>query len=146
LVDNEVNWWYCAYPDSFVKFLDNHTLEQLHHMWKAWYEKVKNVYNVKFTSNTMAKILYDFGRERLSFQHTDAFEKLVQIPWSEEVERYKGEYFRRMAECYRFNPISSLKRYFYTIWANIWRSIEYGYLLYRKILKSVLKIDIEKHI
>lgn len=144
LVDNEVNWWYCSYPDSVISFLENHDLAQLHHLWKSWYQKVQNVYNVKFTSNTMAKILYDFWRNHLSFNYDEKFENLLQIPWPKEVDNYREEYLKRLKTCYDCNPITLNKKFIYNFFANIWRSVEYSYLLYRKILKNIFKIDIEK--
>jgi hypothetical protein len=144
LVDNEVNWWYCKYPDSFIRFLKNHTLDQLHTMWSAWYEKVKNVYNVRFTSNTMSKILYDFWRKHLSFEYDYTFEDLIQIPWLAEVQNYRDEYSKRIEKCYQMNNIGFVNKNLYVIWNTIWRWMEYVYLIIRKLLKSYLKKDIEK--
>lgn len=144
LVDNEVNWWYCAYPDSVINFLENHSFAQLHNMGKSGYQKVQDVYNVKFTSNTMAKILYDFWKKHLSFVYDEKFENLVQIPWLKEVDDYREEYLRRLKTCYNYNPITSSKKRLYMFFAHIWRFVEYMYLTYRKFAKNVLKKDIEK--
>lgn len=144
LVDNEMNWWYCVYPDSVIGFLENHSLDQLHAMWKVGYQKVQNVYNVKFTSNTMAKILYDFWKKHLSFVDDEKFENLVQIPWLKEVDDYREEYLKRIEICYDYNPIFLSKKILYVFSAYIWRSLEYIYLIYRKFAKNVLKKNIEK--
>lgn len=144
LVDHKKNGAYCIYPESIICFLDTLTPRGLKAMWKSGYEKVKNIYNVRFTSDTMAKILYLDGRKRLWYEQDDNFEKLQQIPSDKEIQEYENEYIKRIDIWEEFNRISWLKKIGYSLFGNIWRGIEYVYLIIRVLLKKFVKVDIEK--
>ena len=145
LVDHEINWWYCKYPSKVIDFLEQHTLDDIQVLWYHWYEKVHQLYDVKDTAITLAKILYKIGKEKWFYTIDPCFEQLQQNPTTEELEQYQEVYFEKIALCQQTNTLHRMNYYCYMLLNNLWRWVEYLYLLVRKLAKKYGKKDIESY-
>lgn len=140
LVDDWINWYYLRYPNSFISKLESLNINDLNKLWENWYKKVMDIYNIKYTSDTLAKILYQYWIDNLWFSNDVKFISLTQIPWIIEIEEYKDEYFKRLDICKKNNKVNLIFIFFWFIW----RLFEYIYLIIRKILIKSFWIDFEK--
>nr|MDD3719886.1 glycosyltransferase [Candidatus Gracilibacteria bacterium] len=144
LVDDSINGYYLNYPNFIISKLNELNLEKLNILGENGFNKVRDIYNVKFTSDTLAKILYDYGKKNLGFENDEKFEKLNQIPCNNEVNEYKEEYLKRLETSYTNNNIGFLSKILFLNFKYIWTFFEYVYLIYRKILMKYFNINIEK--
>lgn len=143
LVDDWINWFYLNYPKFIISKLDELNIENLKVLWENWFNKVHNVYNVLYTSDTLAKILYDYWKEKLWFEYDEKFERLKQIPCNNEINEYKIEYLKKLQISYLNNQIWFTGKIFYLFFRHIWTFFEYIYLVIRKILIRYFNINIE---
>jgi len=144
LVDHQITWAYCARPDAVVTFLQAQTKETLQLLGKAGREKTIREYNVVDTAATLAKVLYAYGKENGVYNEDQLFEGIVQKPTPQEVVDYMAEYHRRLEICKHTSKLSFWGYNMYKLLNNIWRWLEWWYLLYRKMSKKYLHRDIEK--
>lgn len=145
LVDHEINGGYCRYPSKVIDFLESHSLSDLQLLWQHWYQKTHNIYDVKDTTVTLAKTLYEIGKKKWYYTTNERFEQLKQIPSSQEVEQYQNVYFEKIALCHQTNTLNRINSYSYMLLNNVWRWVEYTYLFIRKVAKRYLKKNIESY-
>ncbi len=144
LVDHGKNGWYCVYPEVLTWFLDQATPTTIQALWDNWYAKAKGIYNVIDTCRTLAKVIYNIGKQRGIYTTDQTFENIQEMPWEKELETYKEVYLERIKQCHEVNAVSTTRKILYTIQERIRRGIEYGYLAARKILLQYCKTNIEK--
>lgn len=96
LVDHLKNGVYLDNPLSTVHFLESTTKEVLSKMGVMGYQKVKEEYDVKLTSKTIGKILYEYGKKNLDFNYDETLENLRQIPSLQDIESYQEQYRKRI--------------------------------------------------
>ncbi|NDK08117.1 glycosyltransferase [Candidatus Gracilibacteria bacterium] len=140
LVDNNINGFYLNTPKSIISKLDSLSKHKIDVLGKNGYSKVKNIYNVKVGVNTLAKILYDYGRINLGYEKDDNFEQIVKIPGKNEINEYKYEYLKRIEICNKNNKIN----FSYFLLKTLWEFVEFLYLLLRKILIKFFSFNLEK--
>ena len=136
LVEHGVNGYYASTPKAFVDTIEGLTKENIKPLGEAAYNKSKTVYNIHTASDTIAKILYNVGKEKGIYTHDEAFEKLVQNPSDTELAAYKDEYLAKLELCKKIHNHGALYsgRYSFVSWS--FRQVEYAYLILRKILKK----------
>ena len=143
LVNHAETWIYATSPDAIIHFLNTLTHERRDTLGKNAETKVEQEYHIKYTSLTLAKILYEYGRKNLGTEYDEAMERLSQLPSNEVIDSYEKEYQKRVALWFAFDNIQSNKIPPYITQEKLWRIVEYGYLFIRKILKNYFNKNIE---
>ncbi len=144
LVDHGETGIYTATPQGVIRFLETTENKEMKRLWENAEKKVRDVYAIKYTVWTLAKVLYEAWKKKWIYNEDMIFENIKENPDKKTLQDYEEEYGKRVALWEQFDTISSFSRMRYTLGERLWRAIEYMYLLARKILKKYFSFDIEK--
>lgn len=144
VVDHGITGSYGSFPDACIRFLTSLDRQQLSTLGSHALKKAKSIYHIKDTISNLAKILYCNGKNRWIYRKSMLFESLIQNPWEDEVRNFGDEYRKRIALSRKIDTISQFNFYSFFVQERLWRSWEYLYLFFRKLLKKWVNIDIEK--
>lgn len=144
LVDDGITWAYRSTPKSSINWFTHLSTDVLSNLGKNAYSKVLSTYHIHDTTRTLARILYDIGREQGLYEKEMVFENIEKNPSDIILENYQYEYGKRVALSRQFDTISQWEIAWYRRHSQIFRLCEYFYLFMRKLLKNLFSLDIEK--